>query len=89
VLGTMHPDTLLSICALACYYGTRGMHESAEPLLRRALHGTEDLLGTDHPDSRIMAENHSRCLAKLERPRSLRTLTAWLRRRMMRPAARQ
>jgi CHAT domain-containing protein/tetratricopeptide (TPR) repeat protein len=51
ILGTDHPDTLVSVDQLADLYRFLGRHDEAEGLYRRVLASRERMLGTDHLDT--------------------------------------
>jgi tetratricopeptide (TPR) repeat protein len=57
-LGVEHPDTAMSLNALAVLYDQQGEYEQAEPLYKRALSVFEQHLGAEHPDT-------ARCLNNL------------------------
>jgi tetratricopeptide (TPR) repeat protein len=63
VLGTEHPDTLISVNNLAHLYDKQGCSQEAEPLLRRAIKAYERVLGAEHPETLTSVNN----LAELHR----------------------
>jgi tetratricopeptide (TPR) repeat protein len=56
-----HPDTLTSVGNLGSLLNAQGKLEEAEVLSRRALEGSERVLGVDHPDTL----NSAFCLGSL------------------------
>lgn len=56
-LGLCHPDTLASLQTLASCMIYEGLHETAEPIIRRLLMSYEDTLGKDHPLTIETVEN--------------------------------
>ena len=49
MLGPKHPHTLSSINNLASVLDSQGKYEEAEVMHRRALKGSEKVLGPEHP----------------------------------------
>ena len=49
VLGSEHPDTLVSVNDLAVLYQTEKRYAEAEPLFKRALEARERVLGAENP----------------------------------------
>ena len=56
-LGREHPQTLMSVNALAELYRAQGGYAEAEPLHRRALDARDRMLGRSHPDSLTSVNN--------------------------------
>jgi hypothetical protein len=51
VLSVEHPDTLASVSNLATGLQNQGKYEAGEEMNRRALEGSEKVLGVEHPDA--------------------------------------
>jgi Tetratricopeptide repeat len=62
LLGTDHPDTLMSRNNLAMAYQAAGRTAEAIPLLEQTLTDHERLLGTDHPNTKLVRANLSALL---------------------------
>ncbi|KAM0368168.1 hypothetical protein ACHAPY_011552 [Fusarium culmorum] len=57
VLGSEHPDTLMSINNLGSVLQYQGKYEEAEAMDRQALLGYEKVLGSEHPDTLMSINN--------------------------------
>jgi tetratricopeptide (TPR) repeat protein len=66
VLGPQHPDTASSLNNLALLLKTQGDYAAARPLFERALAIFENVLGTDHPNTKVVRGN--RLIAAMEEP---------------------
>ena len=53
----MHPNTANSLNNLALLYHEQGRYAEAEPLLQRALHISEQQLGSEHSDTASSLNN--------------------------------
>jgi hypothetical protein len=57
LLGSEHPDTLISLNNLAHLYETQGRRREAEELFLRAVTGAEKVLGWEHPNTKTYRAN--------------------------------
>jgi tetratricopeptide (TPR) repeat protein len=57
VLGSKHPDTLVSVNNLGSVLSRQGKYEEAEAMHRRALEAREKVLGREHPDTLVSVNN--------------------------------
>ena len=53
ILGSDHPDTLMSMSNLAVLYDNQDKFNEAEPLYKECLSKCETILGSDHPNTLI------------------------------------
>ena len=61
-LGTVHPDTLVTVGNLAAVLRSQGKYNEAEAMDRRALAGRETVLGPVHPNTLMSMSNLSTVL---------------------------
>jgi tetratricopeptide (TPR) repeat protein len=56
-LGDRHPDVASSLNNLAYIYASQGRYAAAEPLYAEAVELFADLLGENHPNTKIVRKN--------------------------------
>jgi tetratricopeptide (TPR) repeat protein len=65
ILGQQHPDYATSLNNLAVLYQSQGKYEQALPLYQQSLIILKQVLGNQHPHTKIVAENYELCRAKI------------------------
>lgn len=60
MLGEQHPDFAQSLNNLAGLYDSMGRYEQAEPLYQQDLEVFRQVLGPNHPHTKIVQANYDR-----------------------------
>ncbi len=66
LLGEYHPNVAQSLHNLVKLYRIQGRYSKAEPLSQKALKIAEAKLGTNHPNTYRIRENHQKTLDKTQ-----------------------